>query len=155
LGVALPSAIAASTVRPSEKVISISGDGGFLFSAMELETAVRLKANIVHLVWIDGAYDMVAEQEALVFAPGFVDLTCMRWAPARPGFEDDGTLPFGMPERHNRYKEQCPTGRIVVGRPPSSSRAADVIYPFLEREDIQPCLDFAAAQSDHALIKMS
>jgi uncharacterized protein (DUF433 family) len=26
-------------------------------------------------------------------------------------------------------------------------------YSFLEREDIQACLDFAAAQSDHALIK--
>jgi acetolactate synthase I/II/III large subunit len=67
LGVALPWAIAASIVRPSEKVISISGDGGFLFSAMELETAVRLKANIVHLVWIDGTYDMVAVQEALKY----------------------------------------------------------------------------------------
>jgi acetolactate synthase I/II/III large subunit len=67
LGVALPRAIAASIVRPSEKVISISGDGGFLFSAMELETAVRLKANIIHLVWIDGAYDMVAEQEGLKY----------------------------------------------------------------------------------------
>ena len=67
LGVALPWAITASIVRPSEKVISISGDGGFLFSAMELETAVRLKANIVHLVWIDGTYDMVAVQEALKY----------------------------------------------------------------------------------------
>jgi uncharacterized protein (DUF433 family) len=28
-------------------------------------------------------------------------------------------------------------------------------YSFLEREDIQACLDFAAAQSDHALIKVS
>src|SRR5208282_5226085 len=46
-----------------EKVISISGDGGFLFSAMELETAVRLKCNFVHLVWIDGSYDMVRFQE--------------------------------------------------------------------------------------------
>jgi hypothetical protein len=26
---------------------------------------------------------------------------------------------------------------------------------FLEREDIQACLDFAVAQSDHALIKVS
>ena len=67
LGVALPWAIAASIVRPSEKVISISGDGGFLFSAMELETAVRLKANLVHLVWIDGTYDMVAVQEVLKY----------------------------------------------------------------------------------------
>jgi acetolactate synthase-1/2/3 large subunit len=63
LGVALPWAIAACLVRHGEKVISISGDGGFLFSAMELETAVRLKCNLVHLVWIDGFYDMVGIQE--------------------------------------------------------------------------------------------
>jgi acetolactate synthase I/II/III large subunit len=50
LGVGLPWAIAASLVRPREKVISISGDGGFLFSAMELETAVRLKSGSV-LSW--------------------------------------------------------------------------------------------------------
>jgi acetolactate synthase-1/2/3 large subunit len=63
LGVALPWAIAACLARPSDKVISISGDGGFLFSACELETAVRLKCNLVHLVWIDGTYDMVRIQE--------------------------------------------------------------------------------------------
>jgi uncharacterized protein (DUF433 family) len=28
-------------------------------------------------------------------------------------------------------------------------------YPFLEREDIQACLDSTVAQSDHALIKIS
>ncbi len=67
LGVALPWGIAASIVRPAEKILSISGDGGFLYSAMELETAVRLKANIVHMVWIDGAYDMVAVQEKLKY----------------------------------------------------------------------------------------
>jgi acetolactate synthase I/II/III large subunit len=67
LGVALPWAIAASIVRPSEKVLGISGDGGFLFSAMELETAVRLKANIVQLVWIDGTCDMVATQEVIKY----------------------------------------------------------------------------------------
>jgi acetolactate synthase-1/2/3 large subunit len=63
LGVGLPWAIAASLVRPREKVLSISGDGGFLFSVSELETAVRLHCNLVHLVWIDGAYDMVRIQE--------------------------------------------------------------------------------------------
>jgi acetolactate synthase-1/2/3 large subunit len=63
LGVALPWGIAATLVRPSEKVLSISGDGGFLFSGMELETAVRLKSNLVHMIWIDGTYNMVAVQE--------------------------------------------------------------------------------------------
>ena len=63
LGVALPWAMATSLVRPEEKVVSISGDGGFLFSSMELETAVRNKMHFVHFVWRDGAYDMVAIQE--------------------------------------------------------------------------------------------
>jgi acetolactate synthase I/II/III large subunit len=67
LGVALPWAIAAALVRPSEKILSISGDGGFLFSAMELETAVRLNAHLVHLVWVDGTYDMVRTQEELKY----------------------------------------------------------------------------------------
>ena len=30
---------------------------------MELETAVRLKSNLVHMIWIDGTYNMVAVQE--------------------------------------------------------------------------------------------
>ena len=63
LGVALPWAIGVSLVKPGEKVVSVSGDGGFLFSAMELETAVRLKAPIVHIVWNDSTYDMVAFQQ--------------------------------------------------------------------------------------------
>ena len=63
LGVALPWAIAATLARPGEPVISMSGDGGFLFSAQELETAVRLGCNLTHLIWRDGAYDMVAFQQ--------------------------------------------------------------------------------------------
>jgi acetolactate synthase I/II/III large subunit len=70
LGVALPWAIAATLVRPHEKVLSISGDGGFLFSAMELETAVRLRSNLVHMIWIDGSYDMVRTQEILKYGRG-------------------------------------------------------------------------------------
>jgi acetolactate synthase-1/2/3 large subunit len=67
LGVALPWAIAATIVRPHEKVLSISGDGGFLFSANELETAVRLNSHVVHMIWIDGHYDMVGTQERLKY----------------------------------------------------------------------------------------
>lgn len=67
LGVALPWAIAACLANPVGKVISVSGDGGFLFSAAELETAVRLKCNFVHLVWIDGAYNMVQIQQIAAY----------------------------------------------------------------------------------------
>ncbi|SFG53257.1 acetolactate synthase AlsS [Sporolactobacillus nakayamae] len=67
LGVALPWAMAASLVKDHAKTISMSGDGGFLFSAMELETAVRLKLPIVHIVWRDGTYDMVAFQQQMKY----------------------------------------------------------------------------------------
>ncbi|BDP81051.1 hypothetical protein EfmAA290_17270 [Enterococcus faecium] len=56
LGVALPWAISAALVRPNTQIVSVSGDGGFLFSAQDLETAVRKKLNIVHLIWNDGHY---------------------------------------------------------------------------------------------------
>lgn len=67
LGVALPWAIASGLLYPNKKTLSISGDGGFLFSAMELETAVRLKSPIVHVVWNDSSYNMVAFQQEMKY----------------------------------------------------------------------------------------
>ncbi|MGV2290737.1 acetolactate synthase AlsS [Trinickia sp. YCB016] len=97
LGVALPWAIAASIVRPHEKVLSISGDGGFLYSSMELETAVRLKTNIVHMVWIDGSYDMVATQEKLKYG--------------RPSGTDFG------PVDYLRYAEAFGAKGLMINKP--------------------------------------
>ncbi|KAH6717973.1 thiamine diphosphate-binding protein [Leptodontidium sp. MPI-SDFR-AT-0119] len=69
LGVALPWAIAASLIQspndPSkrEKVVSISGDGGFMFTSQELSTAVQQECDITHFIWNDGTYNMVSFQE--------------------------------------------------------------------------------------------
>ena len=67
LGVALPWAISAALVRPNTKIVSMSGDGGFMFSSQDLETAVRLGLNIVHIIWNDGNYDMVKFQEEMKY----------------------------------------------------------------------------------------
>jgi acetolactate synthase-1/2/3 large subunit len=67
LGVALPWAIAATLARPGTQVVSVSGDGGFLFSAMELETAVRLGATFTHIILRDNSYNMVAFQQDLKY----------------------------------------------------------------------------------------
>lgn len=67
LGVAMPWAMAANLARPGHPVISISGDGGFMFSSVELETAVRLGLRFVHLVWDSGSYNMVAFQEQAAY----------------------------------------------------------------------------------------
>ncbi|WP_342268911.1 acetolactate synthase AlsS [Spiroplasma endosymbiont of Aspidapion aeneum] len=63
LGVALPWAISASLLNKGKKVISMSGDGGFLYSSQEIDTAIRLGLNITHLIWNDESYNMVSFQQ--------------------------------------------------------------------------------------------
>ncbi|KAI9844777.1 MAG: hypothetical protein M1837_005310 [Sclerophora amabilis] len=70
LGVGLPWAIAASLIQEppcSQKVVSLSGDGGFMFSSQELSTAVQQGCNITHFIWNDGKYNMVEFQEELKY----------------------------------------------------------------------------------------
>lgn len=70
LGVGLPFAIAASLTQDppcSKKVVSISGDGGFMFSSQEMSTAVQQKCNITHFIWNDGSYNMVEFQEEMKY----------------------------------------------------------------------------------------
>jgi len=59
MGVALPWAIGAALARPGRKVVSVSGDGSFMMTCMELETAVRLKLPIVHCIWRDDGYNLI------------------------------------------------------------------------------------------------
>ena len=63
LGVALPWAMSCACDEPQKKILSVSGDGGFLFSAFELETAVRHKLNLTHVIFDDQEYNMVAIQQ--------------------------------------------------------------------------------------------
>ena len=63
LGVALPWAMAARLLYPDAPILSVSGDGGFLFTATELETAKRIGSRFVHLIWNSHSYNMVEFQE--------------------------------------------------------------------------------------------
>ncbi|KAK4560731.1 hypothetical protein LTR86_005310 [Recurvomyces mirabilis] len=70
LGVGMPWAIAASLAQEkpcSEKVVSMSGDGGFMFSVQELSTAVQQGCNITHFIWNDEAFNMVEFQEEMKY----------------------------------------------------------------------------------------
>lgn len=59
MGAGLPSAIAAKLIYPEKKVIAVCGDGGFMMNSQELETAVRLKLNLVIVILNDNAYGMI------------------------------------------------------------------------------------------------
>ncbi|HEX2928350.1 MAG TPA: thiamine pyrophosphate-binding protein [Candidatus Binatia bacterium] len=56
LGSSLPTALAAKVAYPDSRVFMLSGDGAFGFNAMEFDTAVRHKLNIVALVGNDSAW---------------------------------------------------------------------------------------------------
>jgi acetolactate synthase-1/2/3 large subunit len=60
MGMPLPGAIGASLVADGRKVVGIAGDGDFLMNVHEMETARRLGADIVMLVWEDAGYGLIA-----------------------------------------------------------------------------------------------
>jgi len=60
LGYEYPVALGAKVARPEKPVVAVIGDGGFLFNAQELATAVQHKINVVAVVFNDDAYGNVA-----------------------------------------------------------------------------------------------
>ncbi len=67
MGFAVPAAIAAKLVHPDRAVVAVSGDGGFLMNAQELETAVRLGTPFVSVVWEDGRFGSIAWKQERAF----------------------------------------------------------------------------------------
>ncbi len=79
MGAGLPSAMAARLVYPDKRVMAICGDGGFMMNSQELETAVRLKMDLVVIILRDDAYGMI------------------KWKQLNYGFESYG-LDYGNPD---------------------------------------------------------
>jgi acetolactate synthase-1/2/3 large subunit len=63
----LPGAIAAKLVYPERKVLAATGDGAFMMSVGEIETAVREGIHIVVLVWVDGGYGLIGWKQDIQF----------------------------------------------------------------------------------------
>jgi len=59
MGFALPAAIAAQLVHPERRVICLTGDGGLMMVAAELETAARLRLPILIIAFDDGALSLI------------------------------------------------------------------------------------------------
>ncbi len=71
MGAGLPSAIAAKMIKPTVKVATVCGDGGFMMNAQELETAVRLGLDLVVIILNDSAYGMIKWKQKEGFATEF------------------------------------------------------------------------------------
>ena len=71
MGAGLPSAMMAAMLYPNRRVLAVCGDGGFMMNSQELETAVRLKLNLVVLILEDSAYGMIRWKQAVDNFPDF------------------------------------------------------------------------------------
>ena len=68
MGAGLSSAMMAKMLYPNTQVVAVCGDGGFMMNSQELETAVRLKLNLVVIIVNDNAYGMIKwKQHAMGF----------------------------------------------------------------------------------------
>jgi acetolactate synthase I/II/III large subunit len=105
MGAGLPSAMMAAMLHPHRRVLAVCGDGGFMMSSQELETAVRLGLNLVVLILQDNAYGMI------------------RWKQAADGFADFG-MSFGNPDFVALAKAYGIRGALVA--------SADGLAPALE-----------------------
>ncbi|MFA5353379.1 MAG: acetolactate synthase large subunit [Thermodesulfovibrionales bacterium] len=75
MGFAIPGAVAAKLRNPERNVIAATGDGGFLMSVGEIETAVRNRAAIVVLIFNDNGYGLIRWKEEARYRRNFlVDL---------------------------------------------------------------------------------
>ncbi len=71
MGAGLPSAMMAAMLYPDRRVLAVCGDGGFMMNSQELETAARLKLNLVVLILQDNAYGMIRWKQGVDDFPDF------------------------------------------------------------------------------------
>jgi acetolactate synthase-1/2/3 large subunit len=123
MGAGLPSAMMAKLLYPQRRVLAVCGDGGFMMNSQELETAVRLKLDLVVLILDDSAYGMI------------------RWKQAVDNFPDWG-LTFGNPD-FVRYAEAYGAKGWRVG-------ATEDLAPTLETAFSQGGVHLVAVPVDYS-----
>jgi acetolactate synthase-1/2/3 large subunit len=123
MGAGLPSAMMAAMLNPDRKVLAVCGDGGFMMNSQELETAVRLRLNLVILILQDNAYGMI------------------RWKQAADHFPDFG-LTFGNPDFVKYAESYGAIGRQVT-------RTEDLV-PALETSFREGAIQLVRVPIDYA-----
>jgi acetolactate synthase-1/2/3 large subunit len=63
LGFALPAALGAKIACPERPVVAVAGDGGFMFTAFALSTAVLHRLNVVAIVFSNSAYGVIRRMQ--------------------------------------------------------------------------------------------
>src|SRR5215207_331059 len=143
LGNGFPTALGAKVGNPDKKVVSINGDGGYMFNAQELATAVQHNIGVAIIVFDDGAFGNVRRIQHESFGgrtiasdlknPSFTELGKTFGMPSvradgadalagamREAMTEDGPVmievPVGvMPNFQRQLREALAAGRSLAG----------------------------------------
>lgn len=105
MGAGLPSAIMTKMIYPNKKVISVNGDGGFMMNSQELETAVRLRLDLVVIILNDNAYGMIEWKQ-----------------------EDEGFAEFGLKYNNPDFVKYAESFGAIGYRPESTDDFETVLH---------------------------
>ena len=131
MGAGLSSAMAAKLVYPQRKVMAICGDGGFMMNSQEMETAVRLKLDLVILILRDNAYGMI------------------KWKQTGMGFKDFG-LDYGNPD----FVKYAESYGAIGHRPTSDEDLKSVLAKCLSTNGVH-VIDLAVDYSlNHSILNV-
>jgi acetolactate synthase-1/2/3 large subunit len=67
LGAGFPTALGVKVALPDRPVVSLNGDGGFLFGGAELATAMQHRINLVTIVFNNSSYGNVLRDQRRLF----------------------------------------------------------------------------------------
>ena len=99
LGCALPMAIGASVAAPDRPVLTLAGDGGFLFTVQELATACDLRLALPIVIWNNHGYGEIRDAMALDhISPIGTDATATDFVRIAEGFGCHGVRPRSLDE---------------------------------------------------------
>ena len=116
LGFAFPTALGAKVARPERPVVSLIGDGGFLFAASELSTAVQYDIAAVTVVFNDNAYGNSNRDQRERFGGREIG-TVLRnpdFAALARAFGADGTKIDGVTQLGDALREALAGGRPAL-----------------------------------------
>jgi acetolactate synthase-1/2/3 large subunit len=132
MGFSLPSAMVAKLVHPGQHVVALCGDGGFLMNLQDLETACRLKLNVVVVIFNDGGYNLIRWKSEKRFGASFgVDFSNPDFIKLAESFGAVGVRLKSSGEFEDVLRDALTKRAPVIIDVPIDYRNNEVIYSLL------------------------
>ncbi|MFM8303517.1 MAG: thiamine pyrophosphate-binding protein [Actinomycetota bacterium] len=116
LGAGYPTALGAKVGRPDRTVVTVVGDGGFLFTATEMATAVQYDIPTVTIVFDDGAFGNSNRDQRERFGGREIgtELRSPDWVQLAGAFGVDAVALTGPDQLGPAVRDACAAGTSVL-----------------------------------------